>query len=50
MISKNNKAIVEANNKGYLVIDEKVFYKDKEVKINIKKNRILWIFYKIKKW
>jgi hypothetical protein len=37
MISKNNKAIVEANNKGYLVIDEKVFYKDKEVKINIKK-------------
>lgn len=36
-MSKNNIAIIEANNKGYLVIDEKVFYKGKEVKINIKK-------------
>lgn len=38
MISKTNKAVVEAYKKGYRVINGKVFYKNREVAIRVKKS------------
>lgn len=35
--SKNNTSLIESYNKGYRIINEKIFYKNKEVKVNLKK-------------